>query len=131
MDKVQKHNSFNTNTPSSESYRNYQTTARRWLNFVGSRRRKRRLHIYIFALSSVTRWFLTIAFRDDMITPVASLRKYESMFLSTSRSMLSISSKEMVFLYRCVAVMAFQTLDFKEDNCSTRNRLSRLNNNND
>jgi len=23
MDKVQKHNSFNTNTPSSESYRNY------------------------------------------------------------------------------------------------------------
>jgi len=24
MDKVQKHNSFNTNTPSSESYRNYQ-----------------------------------------------------------------------------------------------------------
>jgi hypothetical protein len=25
MDKVQKHNSFNTNTPSSESYRNYLT----------------------------------------------------------------------------------------------------------
>jgi hypothetical protein len=24
MDKVQKHNSFNTNTPSSESYRNYE-----------------------------------------------------------------------------------------------------------
>jgi len=23
MDKVQKHNSFNTNTPSSESYKNY------------------------------------------------------------------------------------------------------------
>jgi len=23
MDKVQKHNAFNTNTPSSESYRNY------------------------------------------------------------------------------------------------------------
>jgi len=27
MDKVQKHNSFNTNTPSSESYRNYLRTA--------------------------------------------------------------------------------------------------------
>jgi hypothetical protein len=27
MDKVQKHNSFNTNTPSSESYRNYKTHA--------------------------------------------------------------------------------------------------------
>jgi len=26
MDKVQKHNSFNTNTPSSESYRNYLST---------------------------------------------------------------------------------------------------------
>jgi len=34
MDKVQKHNSFNTNTPSSESYRNYlkQTTLRIWLH---------------------------------------------------------------------------------------------------
>jgi hypothetical protein len=26
MDKVQKHNSFNTNTPSSESYRNHLST---------------------------------------------------------------------------------------------------------
>jgi len=28
MDKVQKHNSFNTNTPSSESYRNHRPISR-------------------------------------------------------------------------------------------------------
>jgi hypothetical protein len=33
MDKVQKYNSFNTNTPSSESYRNYQSTVQFWAPF--------------------------------------------------------------------------------------------------
>jgi hypothetical protein len=35
MDKVQKYNSFDTNTPSSESYRNYSGAVFRWVQSIG------------------------------------------------------------------------------------------------
>jgi hypothetical protein len=46
MDKVQKHNSFNTNTPWSESYRNYQSSSKS-LNF------QRHLNSTPFAIPSL------------------------------------------------------------------------------